>query len=112
MIYSRKNAGKWVASANGKILATDARLSTVLQKVKRYNTKDIRLDLVPKHPSSPAPIRFEYIPYGGNWPPIIPMIFANGKHELPTVGSLADTGATHTILPMEMAKESLGSLSI
>ena len=50
MIFSKKNAGKWVASKSGKVLATDARLSMVLQKVKRHKKQDIRLDLVPKTP--------------------------------------------------------------
>ncbi len=50
MIYSKKNAGKWVASKDGKILATDAHLSRVLQKVKRHKKSDILLDRVPKTP--------------------------------------------------------------
>ena len=50
MIYSKKNAGKWVASKDGKVLATDTRLSRVLQKVKRYKKDDILLDRVPKTP--------------------------------------------------------------
>jgi hypothetical protein len=50
MIFSKKNAGKWVASKGGKVIATDARLSTVLKKVKGHHQDDIRLDLVPKTP--------------------------------------------------------------
>lgn len=50
-------------------------------------------------------VRFEYIPYAGNWLPLIPVTFKHGKHRLPAVGALVDTGATHTILPMEMAPE-------
>jgi hypothetical protein len=50
MIFSKKNAGKWVASKDGKVLAVDARLSTVLKKVKGHKQEDIRLDIVPKTP--------------------------------------------------------------
>ncbi|NOS67325.1 MAG: hypothetical protein HOO67_03080 [Candidatus Peribacteraceae bacterium] len=50
MIYSKKNAGKWVASKKGKILAIDTSLAGVLKKVKRYKKEDIRLDIVPKTP--------------------------------------------------------------
>lgn len=50
MIFSRKNAGKWVASKSGKMLAADTRLSNVLKKVKGHKKDDIRLDLVPRTP--------------------------------------------------------------
>ena len=50
MIFSKKNAGKWVASKKGKVLAVDSHLATVLQKIKRHRKEDIRLDLVPKTP--------------------------------------------------------------
>ena len=50
VIFSRKNAGKWVASKNGKVLAADRRLSKVLQQVKGYDRDAIRLDIVPKTP--------------------------------------------------------------
>ena len=50
MIFSRKNAGKWVASKDGKVLAADVKLSRVLDKVKGHKQDDIRLDLVPKSP--------------------------------------------------------------
>lgn len=50
-------------------------------------------------------MRFEYVPYGGSWLPLIPVIFGHGKKRLPAVGALVDTGATHTILPMELAPE-------
>jgi hypothetical protein len=50
MIFSRKNAGKWVASKGGKVIAVDARLSAVLRKVQGHKRDDIRLDLVPKTP--------------------------------------------------------------
>lgn len=48
MIFSKKNAGKWVVSRKGKVLATDARLAGVLKKVKGQRKEDIRLDLVPR----------------------------------------------------------------
>ncbi|NOS67324.1 MAG: hypothetical protein HOO67_03075, partial [Candidatus Peribacteraceae bacterium] len=48
-------------------------------------------------------MRFEYVPYGGNWMPLIPVAFAHGKNRLPVVGALVDTGASHSLLPMEMA---------
>ena len=49
MIYSKKNAGKWVVSHKGKVIATDEKLSTVLRhkNVKKYKKKDIHLHLVP-----------------------------------------------------------------
>lgn len=50
MIFSKKNAGKWVASKKGKVIATDEHLSKVLRKVKHYKKENIRLDLVPKTP--------------------------------------------------------------
>ena len=50
MIYSKKNAGKWVASKDGKVLATDTSLSAVLRKVKRHRKDDILLDRVPRTP--------------------------------------------------------------
>jgi predicted aspartyl protease len=50
-------------------------------------------------------VRFEYVPYAGNWLPLIPVVFKHGKKRLPAVGALVDTGATHTMLPMEIAPE-------
>jgi hypothetical protein len=50
-------------------------------------------------------MRFEYIPYEGNWLPIIPVVFGHKKDELPAMLALVDTGATHTILPIECALE-------
>jgi hypothetical protein len=50
MIFSKKNAGKWVASKDGKVLATDAKLSKVLKKVEKEDQKTILLDLVPPTP--------------------------------------------------------------
>ena len=48
MIFSKKNAGKWVASKKGKVLVADMQLSTVLKKVRSHKREDIRLDLIPK----------------------------------------------------------------
>jgi hypothetical protein len=48
MIYSKKNAGKWVASAGGKVIAADPRLSKVLEQVKDRDPDTILLDFVPK----------------------------------------------------------------
>ena len=50
MIFSKKNAGKWVVSKDGKVLADDARLSRVLEKVKDRDPESVQLDLVPKTP--------------------------------------------------------------
>jgi hypothetical protein len=50
MVFSKKNAGKCVASKGGKVLAVDAMLSSVLRKVKGHNKNEIRLDPVPKTP--------------------------------------------------------------
>lgn len=50
-------------------------------------------------------MRFEYVPYEGNWLPIVPVAFAYGKRRLPRIDALVDTGATHTILPLEIASE-------
>ncbi|MBI3619335.1 hypothetical protein HY213_04880 [Candidatus Peregrinibacteria bacterium] len=50
MIYSKKNAGKWVASRKGKVLATDVRLAGVLRKVKDHDKDSLQLAFVPKTP--------------------------------------------------------------
>ena len=50
MIFSKKNAGKWVASKKGKIIATDVTLENILQKVKKYKKEDLLLNFVPKTP--------------------------------------------------------------
>lgn len=50
MIFSKKNAGKWVASKNGKVLAADVQLSMVLTKIEKEDPKSIVLDLVPPTP--------------------------------------------------------------
>lgn len=50
MIFSKKNAGKWVASKNEKVVATSKNLKTLLKKVeKRDDRASIVFDLVPKH---------------------------------------------------------------
>ncbi len=50
MIFSKKNAGKWVASKGGKVLATDMKLSKVLKKVEKENQRAIVLAFVPPTP--------------------------------------------------------------
>jgi phosphoserine phosphatase len=48
MIFSRKHAGKWVASKGDKVVAVTASLQTLLKKIERRKDKDtIRFDLVP-----------------------------------------------------------------
>jgi hypothetical protein len=49
-------------------------------------------------------VRFEYQQYDGNLLPLVPIVFKYGKRQLPAIRCLADTGATHSILPMELAK--------
>lgn len=48
-------------------------------------------------------MRFEYQLYDGNLLPLVPVVFKHGKKQLPAIRCLADTGATHSILPMELA---------
>ena len=50
-------------------------------------------------------MRFEYTPYNGSWLPLVPVAFRHGKQQLPPIGALVDTGATHSILPLELAVE-------
>lgn len=48
MIFSKKNAGKWVASKEGKIIATGKKLPQVMKKVEARKDRDaIGFDLVP-----------------------------------------------------------------
>ena len=48
MIFTRKNAGKWVASKGDKVVATGTSLKTLVKKVEaRKDKKAIRFDLVP-----------------------------------------------------------------
>ncbi len=51
MIFSRKNAGKWVASKGDKVIATSPKLPTLMKRVEARDDKDsIRFDRVPKAP--------------------------------------------------------------
>ena len=51
MIFSRQNAGKWVASKNGKVIATSKTLPLLRRKMaKRKDGDAIGYDLVPKQP--------------------------------------------------------------
>jgi len=51
MIFSRKNAGKWVASKKGKVVESSKNLKTLLKKVEeRTDRKDIWFDKVPPAP--------------------------------------------------------------
>lgn len=51
MIFSRKNAGKWVASKNGKVVDSSKKLETLLKKVeKRSDRRSIWFDKVPPAP--------------------------------------------------------------
>lgn len=48
MIFSKKNAGKWVASKNGKVIAASKKLSALMKKMEARKDKDsIGFDLVP-----------------------------------------------------------------
>jgi hypothetical protein len=48
MLFSRKNAGKWIASKEGKLVHADKSLDRLMKKVvKRKDQKEIRFDLVP-----------------------------------------------------------------
>jgi hypothetical protein len=50
MVFSKKNAGKWVASNGERVVATSKRLSTLVKKVDgRKDKAAIRFDLVPPH---------------------------------------------------------------
>jgi Family of unknown function (DUF5678) len=48
MIFSKKNAGKWVASKGGKVIATNAKLEPLMKKIdSRKDKNSICYDLVP-----------------------------------------------------------------
>jgi hypothetical protein len=48
MIFSKKNAGKWVASNDGKVIATGKKLPEVMKKVETHKDREaIGFDLVP-----------------------------------------------------------------
>ncbi len=50
MIFSKKNAGKWVASKGEKIIATGTKLESVMKKIEgRKDANTIRIDCVPRH---------------------------------------------------------------
>ena len=49
MIFSRKNAGKWIASKDGRVVATGVKLNTLMCKIEsREDRAQIRFDHVPK----------------------------------------------------------------
>ena len=49
MIFSRKNAGKWVASKNNRVVDTSRSLNALMKKVaSRQDKDDIVFDIVPK----------------------------------------------------------------
>ena len=51
MIFSRKNAGKWIASKDGRIVATGVKLNTLMRRIEsREDRAQIRFDHVPKQP--------------------------------------------------------------
>jgi hypothetical protein len=51
MIFSRKNAGKWVASKNNKVVETSRSLNALVKKVaSRKDKDDIVFDRVPNQP--------------------------------------------------------------
>ena len=48
MIFSRKNAGKWVASKNQKVVITASKLDTLMKRIeKRPDRQNLRFDKVP-----------------------------------------------------------------
>lgn len=50
MIFSKENAGKWVASNNGKVVATGKQLPALMKKIdKRKDKNTITFDLVPPY---------------------------------------------------------------
>lgn len=49
MIFTRTNAGKWVASMDGKAVASSVKLVTLVEMVeKRDDYRAIQFDLVPR----------------------------------------------------------------
>src|SRR5262249_31385635 len=57
--------------------------------------------------AGPVPRRlsmhFDYVPYEGQWLPIVQVVFAHGRHPLPPMDALVDTGATISLAPLEVA---------
>lgn len=50
MIFSKRNAGRWVASKGEKVVATSRKLESLVKKIDARKDKDsIRFDLVPPH---------------------------------------------------------------
>jgi hypothetical protein len=48
MIFSKKNAGKWVASKRGRVVDSSKKLDTLLRRVERREDRgDIWFDKVP-----------------------------------------------------------------
>lgn len=48
MIFSKKNAGKWVASKKEKVIATAKELDVLIKKIeKREDRKSLQFDKVP-----------------------------------------------------------------
>ena len=48
MIFSRKYAGKWIASKEGKVVGSEKKLETLVKKVVNLkNNSAIRFDKVP-----------------------------------------------------------------
>jgi hypothetical protein len=51
MVFSKKNAGKWVASKDGKVVAAAGKLQSLMKRVQKRSDKDaIRYDIVPSQP--------------------------------------------------------------
>jgi hypothetical protein len=51
MIFSRKNAGKWVASKGERVVAASKKLPDLVKKIEQRKDKaEIRYDLVPRSP--------------------------------------------------------------
>ena len=50
MIFSRKNAGKWVVSKGDRVIASGTKLPALMKKVESRKDKDsLQYDRVPKH---------------------------------------------------------------
>ena len=48
MVFSKKNAGKWVASKQGKVIDASKKIETLVKRIeKRVDHKGIRFDKVP-----------------------------------------------------------------
>jgi hypothetical protein len=50
MVFSKKNAGKWVASKGDRVIATSKSLQALVKRIEaRKDKAHIRYDRVPKH---------------------------------------------------------------